>query len=264
LDILGFGDLLRRRAEEGKTQRLLDDIYLILLDKRRALNPSLGAQSDMEWPLKMFSDNLVLGCPIKDPPEASELFEFFCALARYQMALIEHGLFIRGGLSMGDLFIDHKLVFGLALIQAYEIEKQEAVNPRIMVSRNFIEHMRNNSAEWGPEIINDFSYSILTEASNCGSTSFINYLYLASRTASLTLHKIKYNVSWHKKLIEEMLKYFEDKPKELSKYIWAAHYHNYFIKSINEYPLDEPAGSEFDNYLIAVESAAFKFQRFSF
>lgn len=46
------------------------------------------------------------------------------------------GFFIRGGLSVGTLFVDDNCVYGEALIDAYELESKVAVNPIVILCEN--------------------------------------------------------------------------------------------------------------------------------
>ena len=52
-----------------------------------------------------------------------------------QNALIAEGFFVRGGLSLGSLHLSDHLLFGPALVEAYDLESTAAVHPRIVLSR---------------------------------------------------------------------------------------------------------------------------------
>jgi hypothetical protein len=52
------------------------------------------------------------------------------------------GVIIRGGYSFGQLYHENGVVFGEAMVDAYQLESRFAVNPRILVSDRIIERLK--------------------------------------------------------------------------------------------------------------------------
>jgi len=82
------------------------------------------------------SDSIVLSAP--DNKESLKL----CVLVLYrlqQKLIEEEGILLRGGVSVGDLYIgeEDNVMFGPGLIKAYKLESQ-AKYPRIILDRTFI------------------------------------------------------------------------------------------------------------------------------
>ncbi len=50
--------------------------------------------------------------------------------------LLQHGYFIRGALVKGQLYHDDKMIFGEALVRAYQLESEVVRYPRVMVTRD--------------------------------------------------------------------------------------------------------------------------------
>lgn len=76
-----------------------------------------------------------------------EYFIFLFAVSSFfntlQCSLFYKGIVIRGGISIGDLFIEGNKIFGPALIRAYKLEKK-AIYPRIVVDKEIFDKKLNH------------------------------------------------------------------------------------------------------------------------
>ena len=79
--------------------------------------------------ISSFSDNVVVSVPC-DQYSVLPLLE---ALATIQLGLAMHGFWVRGAVTIGDLYHDAEIVFGPALNQAYELESREAIYSRAIL-----------------------------------------------------------------------------------------------------------------------------------
>jgi len=62
------------------------------------------------------------------------MIELFSTLEHLAMALLAAGYFVRGAITKGRLYHDNTIVFGEALIAAYDLEQNIVRYPRIMVT----------------------------------------------------------------------------------------------------------------------------------
>jgi hypothetical protein len=86
------------------------------------------------WPARFFSDTLVLAAPIAvHGDEEAAVGGLTIQAAWLQLNLIAEGFFLRGALTVGSLHMA-ELLFGPALVEAYELESQRAVHPRVVLS----------------------------------------------------------------------------------------------------------------------------------
>jgi hypothetical protein len=81
-----------------------------------------------------FSDSLVVSYQV-DEPDA--IFFMLYDILLLQIELIQHGVLIRGAVTLGKLFHDENLVFGPALVEAAELEKL-AMYPRVILDREIL------------------------------------------------------------------------------------------------------------------------------
>jgi hypothetical protein len=81
-----------------------------------------------------FSDSVVVSYRI-DEPHGWGLRSLILDAHNIHLRMAEKGILVRGGISRGLLFHDDELVFGPAMIQAYELENERARYPRVIIDR---------------------------------------------------------------------------------------------------------------------------------
>jgi hypothetical protein len=126
-DILGWRNHIRDAGNDPKKVGELRRI--ILLHSRLVRLP-------VEEPAKVstFSDNIVISIrPTKFVPY------FLRALALFQLMTANRGFLLRGGVAVGDVIHDDEVVFGPALVQAYDLESRIAKFPRIVLQKELFE-----------------------------------------------------------------------------------------------------------------------------
>lgn len=135
LDILGFTEYVKKN--KGNNEAF-----------RAALAALKAARSTLDDPVKLklikvksFSDNVLISLEFRnDLFLLTSLFEFIC---RYQRELVWHGHLVRGGVALGEIHVDDDMIYGMALIDAYEIESNKAEHPAVMVCDSIIEVARD-------------------------------------------------------------------------------------------------------------------------
>ncbi len=154
VDILGFKDFVRRSIDfptlQEKLRRALrkvvrarpvwehDHVDLIeaRLRQEGVPDPHAGAERlANEYAAAVrgsnFSDCLVLSATLND----RVIIRLLTSLLDLSGDLAEElGVYVRGAVSLGQLCHEEELCFGPALIEAYELEKNVAVYPRIVFS----------------------------------------------------------------------------------------------------------------------------------
>ena len=124
IDILGYKNLVKEAHEKGESQDFLNKLYGVLVDAVKFLKdepaklllPSL-LEKDF-YKIRTFTDNIVIGYPIVEDAER-EFRAIFSKLSFFQMTMVNAGFFIRGAISIGDLYMDEFAIFGQGLTDAY-------------------------------------------------------------------------------------------------------------------------------------------------
>lgn len=129
LDILGGKQLIAQDADESLNLVYKSYTEAIAKYKNRA-EPEFVLPN-----INIFSDNITVSFRIDDNFDNS--FEcimsviLFCTILTAQFWT--NGLLIRGGITVGYCFSDNLMVWGKALVRAYEIESTIAIYPRIVI-----------------------------------------------------------------------------------------------------------------------------------
>jgi hypothetical protein len=146
-DILGWGDACKDLSKYPKlrtaAQAIADHARNFSLKTKESLKGAVGVpptfveqHSSVEF--SFFSDNFAISVP---PGRAESLFTI---LAWASNNLLLAGFLVRGGITMGDLYHDPNVIFGPALIEAVELEK-EAIYPRLLCSARLREFLANQT-----------------------------------------------------------------------------------------------------------------------
>ena len=205
----------------------------------------------------MFSDSIILSCELDNWDDFTIFAE---SLAELQSGLLEHGILLRGGVELGDLYHEDMYIFGEGLLAAYFLEN-EAVVPRILVGEKLIEelnqefdrhiedHFRWNGTYEGVDFEPSGESILSTETGISPVTkqeknyTYINYIryalnginpyYIKSNDdwlKHIDLAEIDYteSITYIKKAIEEGLKIGDDHIR--AKYEWLKDRYNGTLK----------------------------------
>ncbi len=248
LDVLGFTERIRMSYKSKTGDKLLQEFHGIF--ERRITRLKSDTDESLMY-FKSFSDNVLLAHPRFSEDMESEFGFILWSISEYQFAMALQGFFIRGGLSVGPLFIDDNSVYGEALIDAYELERKTAVNPIVVLCENTMKlvdwHIGYYHGEAAPQtrriLINSDGRYFINYLSEC---VIENHEGEAVDSESLTKHKTQ---------IESAFVQYVAQPAVFAKFLWLAAYHNYFCDSVSKYQ------GYSDNLMISKELATVTFKR---
>ncbi len=203
----------------NKLHKALTDAY------ERIREHSKGWGNDPSYAVKVFTDNIVVGYPLRrhgfdfGEPELGDILSFF---SEFQVGLSMEGFFLRGGVAFGDHYMDDDIVFGDALLQAVAQDKNGGP-PRISLTPSAIKIVRHQlgfygEANWAPQ-----HEDLLEDADG---TIFLNYLgeaFCAFPEGGIFFELIE----GHQMNIINGLREYRGNPSVRAKYEWAARYHNF-------------------------------------
>jgi hypothetical protein len=189
VDILGFRNLVldsefgRIRSIVGLLKWQLDSGHV------QTRNPSGSRLNDREVVSQksvFFSDNVVVISHFEKSNRKQKLVEVISRIKMAQMKLGLQGIWIRGGISTGEIF--HKryhnvaknddMIFGPGLIEAYRIESEVARYPRVVVESTIADEIVSAgplSFNHGGEVVESFIGSDILSEDTDGKY-FINFL----------------------------------------------------------------------------------------
>ena len=221
MDVLGFQDEIKRAYNEKREVKLLHEIEETLKSAADDLEDMGARNPQILTTLKFFTDNLVVGYHYITPNYKSQLSHLCELLADFQLNMACRGLFIRGGISVGTLASDERMVFGDRLVKAHELEVKSARNPRVILDPCF---SNQNGV--------DLEMSAFRLMRDVDGYLFVNYLsaliqpkYAPPR---LDLCLDEDRLKNHKDKVERLLEEKRHDPNVWSKYFWTANYHDAF------------------------------------
>ncbi|HEY1458124.1 MAG TPA: hypothetical protein VGF15_06365, partial [Solirubrobacteraceae bacterium] len=174
------------------------------------------------WPAAMFSDTLVMASPVEgvggEGFAISGLISQACPL---QLRLSEHGFFARGSITLGDFYIRDELVFGPALVEAYHLERERAIHPRMILSTKVrdvhVRNLKDNAATEGVPL----ATLLLCDRDGL---AFLNYLEFLLDEPDDPRPRL----AAHRDALAGKLATYGDNSRVWEKYRWVAEYHNHF------------------------------------
>ena len=229
LDILGFSAQVAKATGNGTANQLLLELTTALDEAKVDLKidyEEYAAHGIKEAPyaVKMFTDNVVLGFPIRDDGE-SEFGRMIDILGLWQFTLLKHGFFVRGGVTVGPVYMDDDVVFGQGLLDAYDAETKLARDPRVVLATSAMDLVHHHLAYYGKVAESPHDTALLVDADG---QMFVNYLFLDFDGEDALSHQFARDIEHHRDLIVDRLKMFSDAPAIWSKYAWVGSYHNHF------------------------------------
>jgi hypothetical protein len=231
LDVLGYRDVMAATTTMDEANAELRKLRQALDNAGQHVAGKSTVDEEMEfWRTRTFTDNIVIGYPTLDPHALAEpeLGSIFWHLALFQLEMIRAGYFLRGGIAVGELFMDDEIVFGKALLEAYDAERNRARDPRIVLAPS-AELLVERHLEWySHKSFAPHNHALLRDADG---SLFVNYLDQTVLMAVNEAGPFLEELTMHRDRVTEKLQRYRGDPRVWSKYEWAARYHNFFCDS---------------------------------
>jgi hypothetical protein len=218
LDILGFQELIRTRTA-GEISRIL-----------RILAESIRPHPKDE-PAKIvytrFSDTVIRSI---QKGSASYLVYELKSILRAQVALIPLGVAIRGAVTIGDMVQSWKIVYGPAVVRAYQLESIPGGPPRIAIDDDALNLLQPG--------LDEILVSKLDLAKRDGNEIYLDYLKACEVELNVQVDEYLRFLEIHRDFIRRNLAKYADKPDVLAKYQWLRNYHESTLQ--DKFGLDIP------------------------
>lgn len=189
---------------------------------------------------QMFSDTLILACPIWTRPYKCgepELGDALSYTSWYQFWLALEGFFTRGAMTYGELHVSDELCFGKALVEAHCLERDRAVSPRVILSPSVKRLVKHHLTFYGCPTNTPQDHNLVVDPDG---ELFVNYLEAVNYGeygSDLDM------LAKHRARIVENLDMFVQDNDVRAKYVWLRDYHNFFCEhhlyGSEECPLSE-------------------------
>ena len=230
-DLLGFTQQIRDAEQQGLSDELLQQLAALIKDW-------YGQDDCMHapWEVRAFSDNVVMACPLDSDEEMEgEMASLQGHLSLLQIAFAIDGFFLRGGIAVGEVYVDSTIVYGKAFLDAVEAEKR-ANWPRIVFASSAIEYVHEHLGYYGSVESAPANRHIFIDEDGEWVLDYLEDVW-QDRTEPPIFDWLKK----HRDVVAQKLKEFASDAKILAKYQWVARYHNHTcarLPGCEEYVLD--------------------------
>ncbi len=234
IDVLGFRAML--------SDRPAGEIHEIIFSLREFTTPEVEhfrRMKEVRLSSRAFaesvSDAVVRVRVFNTQHSDGAFFHELLDLLHIQILCIDHGVFIRAGVAIGNVHVGVNgdgPVFGPAMVRAYDIESGEAIYPRIVIDDaaydQFLSDVRLHNEDHDLDEETDYVNGLLRIGED--GTRFIDYL-AASEGEFDTFQGYLAFVGRHAALIRQNLAQAH-KPTIRRKYLWLARYHNDVVSQL--------------------------------
>lgn len=232
IDILGFKHLI--------SSGTFEDVSKKLKTIRRLSNVDDQADGESFEPkVIQFSDSISRIRPLDSKANKESryglMFYEMLDLVHMQGELINHGICVRGGVSIGDVHIDDQTLFGPGFVRAYELESVYANFPRIVVDPALIQQLQKDKrlASTHNTLADELAYIRKNIRRESDGIYFIDYLR-SFQTEIDEPDDIPVFLRNHKELIVKNIGGTTQLDPVSAKYLWLASYHNSVIREFKE------------------------------
>jgi hypothetical protein len=246
LDILGFSEAI---SDVGKHDQI-HAIITELVEKNRqeeyqhehlAAYGDAGHRHYIKPEITSFSDHVVLsvGWEKEFVTPYLLLYPIFIFVSEFNYLCLQHGFLTRGALSYGPLIHKDKMIYGLPLVEASKAEENEAIYPRIIITKTALKKLAED-----PNVSELFESIFLIDFDGRRYFHWMRYLPMYLQMDGFKIQLLPF-FAQTKKLIESNLAIYEEKLHLFSKWYWFAKYYNLSLKWIKYIQSERATAIEF-------------------
>ncbi|WP_342533283.1 hypothetical protein MHB40_20150 [Lysinibacillus sp. FSL K6-0057] len=145
IDLLGIkSEMNKGNKEQQLAMNKLYNLYTHSIDTTRMI----AWEENKEINFKIFSDNILISRKLsKDNDKRKlEVKTLIYCVAHFQALAASDsvGWLLRGGIAIGQLFVDDIMVWGQALLKTYDLESNIAIYPRIVLDSTVVNEVQKN------------------------------------------------------------------------------------------------------------------------
>lgn len=229
LDILGFKNLVCQSESNQQTLNIINEALDYTSRVQNENYEGDWSMVDLGKQVSVFSDSVVISYEMTRPGAG-----FFVLMDLIYICndLLGVGIPVRGGVTVGLLVHQNNKCFGPAMVEAYGIESEVAIYPRIVVDPRVIEYDlqykgKNNTVEFEEKYIK--SLIEIDERDGC-----IYLDYLSQYNEFNDFETYQWCICNVRNFIINSIQEFSSNQKILLKYEWLKNYYNKTILKLGD------------------------------
>lgn len=224
LDVLGFKSMLYEFEKEALENGKEDDKKLVsqkATDFVNVFKEVTNLMDKFDCNYYLFSDNI---CLTVDPyHDKSLIVDILFTISNLFRKFSQMGYFLRGGIDYGLMLDEKSIAMGVPLANAYIMESERAIFPRVIMSKRFIKFIDNKSFDGHSQ------FNIQNFIKKSCEINYLNLFYNVIKTDDKVTFFKQY-----KQVIEDHLSFNSGKENIFMKYKWIAKEYNDFLNNYIE------------------------------
>lgn len=225
IDILGFQAYIKQSENNPDCAQRIKRVLNYIAYLKKDNDEGKLSLREIGKEVTVFSDSIVISYPYS---LESSLFYLMIDIVHIQLQLVAEGFLFRGGIAIGELHHKGNIVFGPAMIQAYKLEAEYAIYPRIVMTEETIAEGVKNKAKHH-SIEQELEYILGLVKKDIDGLYYIDFLKQYQELDEE--HEYNICIDKIKALIEDMLNTVSDL-KVRQKYEWLKLYYNLTISDV--------------------------------
>lgn len=145
LDILGVASKMKEKAEtQTESLNKLHNLYTSIIE---LADGEKGIEKYADIKFRIFSDNIIIAKELStnNLKRKADIECLLSCVSNFTCSTVGDGVgwLLRGGITIGDFYINDTIVWGPALLRAYELEATIANYPRIVLDTSILEGLNH-------------------------------------------------------------------------------------------------------------------------
>ena len=207
IDLLGITNKIKS-TDQQLAMNILHNLYTFSIN----VTKEVQIEENKDIRFKIFSDNIIRAKKISSKtkqPKRDIRSLLMCAGHFQELAASDCvGWLMRGGISIGQLFIDDVMVWGEALLKSYYLEDKVANYPRIIIDRNVVNEILQDSKLSGyirKDFDNLYFLNFLNDCHFCGEMLMNGFKNMQKEIGKDIDEKTYQKFCWHMNFVNSEL-----------------------------------------------------------
>lgn len=207
IDLLGVTNRINSKDNQLAMNKLYN-LYTFSVN----LTKEIQIKENKNIQFKIFSDNIIIAKKLSTETNqrSQDIHSLLMCAGHFQELSISDsvGWLLRGGISIGQLFIDDVMVWGEALLKSYYLEDKIANYPRIIIDKNIVNEIMQNEVlhEYlRKDFDNLYFLNFLNDCHFCGERLMKGFQIMQEEIGKNMDEKTYQKLSWHMNFVNAEL-----------------------------------------------------------